>query len=98
MEQLAPKLFVYGPLGIICVILLYAVIKLYQAKEKLALDKDAALEKKDDALEKIRVEHRTEMQALVDRHIAKAEKWVEKGNELATNLHAVLESIVKRKG
>ncbi len=36
MEILAPKLLVYGPLGIMCLVLMYAVIHLYQAKERQA--------------------------------------------------------------
>jgi hypothetical protein len=39
--------------------------------------------------------HRTEMNALMDRHIAKAEAWAEKGTELAQNLNRVLDSITR---
>ena len=35
MEEIFAKLIIYGPLGVICAILLYAVVKLYKKNEEL---------------------------------------------------------------
>jgi PHP family Zn ribbon phosphoesterase len=99
--QVVPKLLVYGPLGIICVVLLYAVIALFKAKEKQAKEAAAALEKLrkeyQDEINSLIETHKEEQNTLMQRHISKAETWVEKGNELANNLQAVLDSIIRRR-
>lgn len=41
--------------------------------------------------------HRQEMKALYERHIEKAEKWVEKNHEAAENWARLLESIEKNR-
>lgn len=44
MEEIAAKLVVYGPLGVICVILLLAVIKLYNTLTAERAARDAKIE------------------------------------------------------
>lgn len=78
MGPLSDQLLVNGPLGLVCLILLYAVRHLYKA------------------LENERAQHREEIKALMERHIGKAETWVEKGHELANSLNSVLTSLAKR--
>ena len=105
--QIAPALVYYGPLGLLCLILMYAVIALYRSKDALQKAKDAQAKQYDERIDRLVTAHREEVQRnaeackaetqqLMQRHITKAETWVEKGNELAVNLHAVLDSIVKR--
>lgn len=96
MKELAAHLFLYGPLGILCLVLLRGVIVLYKAKERQAKE----FQEKIAELQKA---HQDEMTAMVQRHIGKAETWVEKGNELASNLTGlvknlefVVESLLKR--
>ena len=89
METVATKLVVYGPLGIFCFILIAAVVYLYRAKEKQSSQFQAEIKQINET-------HKEELNSLMQRHIGKAETWVDKGNELATSLRAVLESIVKR--
>ena len=47
------------------------------------------------AKEKADAEHKIEIKALMERHIAKAEEWVEKSQLLATDLNRVLDTIAK---
>lgn len=88
VEKVAGQLVVYGPLGVLCVVLLFALFHLYRQKEKLTTDYQ-------NEIRKLQEDHRAEIKILMERHIAKAETWVEKGNELAAKLQAVLESILK---
>jgi len=89
MEAVATKLIVYGPLGIFCFLLMLAVIYLYREKEKQSTQHQLDTKQLTES-------YKEELNALMQRHIAKAETWVDKGNELATNLHAVLESFTRR--
>jgi hypothetical protein len=102
VEAVVPKLLVYGPLGIINVVLLYAVIALYRAKEAQSkaceIAKEELRKEYQEEARKLVALHKQEQDALMERHISKAETWVEKGNELANNLHKVLEALSKRKG
>lgn len=97
METVAPSLIVYGPLGIITLVLLYAVVALYKSKEAAQKEHRTTLEKlhKDyQARESaVAAAHKREMDDLMTRHITKAESWVEKGTDLANNLKGVLESL-----
>lgn len=77
VEQIPAQLLAHGPLGLLCLLLLYAVVHLYK--------KQREMEEK----------YRADLNALVDRYVAKAETWVEKGTELASNLNKVLESITR---
>jgi hypothetical protein len=76
------KLTAYGPLGVVCAVELFAIIRLYVAKEAAAK------------------EHKEEIRTLTERHIAKAENWVEHGHQLADNMErlvSVLEPRLKRR-
>lgn len=59
------KLFVYGPLGIICAILIVAVVYMYRAldAERKARDEQAA-------------KHQQDMLVFQERYITKAETWM----------------------
>ena len=89
METVAAQLILYGPLGIMTLILLYAVIALYRAKERQAKEHQEALKALND-------QHQRELSELMHRHVEKAEIWVEKGHELASNLQRVLESLLRK--
>lgn len=101
MEVVVPKLLIYGPLGVICVILLFGLIALFKAKEKQSKDDEDArenLRREYQAKEREMVaKHQEEMNVMMQRHITKAENWVEKGNDLATTLNKTLESLVRNR-
>jgi len=44
------------------------------------------------------VRHKAEMDTMVERHVAKAETWMQQYNDLAKSMSAVLESMSKRYG
>jgi hypothetical protein len=91
IDKVAGQLVVYGPLGVLCVILIFALLGLYRAKEKMSTDYQVQITKLQD-------QHRDEMRTMMERHIVKAETWNEKWSELSTKLYAVLDSLVKRRG
>ena len=101
METAILKLTVYGPLGIISVVLMYACVVLYRSEKNCTKECAERIETlQENHREQIReltTAHKTEMSELVTRHITKAETWVEKGNELATNLNHVLDSIARKR-
>jgi hypothetical protein len=106
------KLLAYGPLGIISVILIFALISLFKIREKgndahqLAMkelrdlfDKEMAKlrDEHNEQLNELRDRHDAEMKVLQERHITKAENWNEKWTELSNKLHTVLESLVRQR-
>ena len=99
-DTLQPNLVVYGPLGIFCLVLIYAVIAQWKARntDRDAFDKAFAdLRKEYQAEMNDLIEaHKREMSTLMERHVSKAETWVEKGMETANNLHSVLDAIERK--
>lgn len=87
--SIAKSLLVYGPLGVICVISLYVVCKLYRDSQA---DRVAFSSK----LELLMANHAKEISELQERYINKAETWMEKYHELVKSLDAVLQSITQR--
>lgn len=90
MSELVPSLVVYGPLGIFCAALMYAVVKLYWSKEKQA----KSFQEQIDRLVK---DHREEMSAMTRRHIEKAETWVAKQQEQTTSMTRLLDLVAGRR-
>lgn len=88
MGEITKELLRYGPQGLINLILLYAVIHLYKANRQQDKEHREEMAKKDK-------EHRDEVDALVQRHMGKAETWIEKGHEHAQRLNTFLETVSK---
>jgi hypothetical protein len=82
---------VYGPLGIVCIMLITALISVYNAKEKQSADFQSQIAK-------LQSDHRNELSALVERHIAKAEAWNDRWSDIAGKLHTVLEGVLRKGG
>lgn len=72
---LTEKLYVYGPLGIICAVLLLAVAYLYKAN---VADRD----KYDTTIAAERDKHQEEMKLFYERYVAKADSWMKQYYEL----------------
>lgn len=88
-------LIVYGPLGIMTMISLFAALKLWKdGKEKDAVHR-AAIEAKDKACADERKAMQDTIRALEDRIIAKAETWMERYGQLSTSLGTVIDSALK---
>ena len=112
VETQLQKLLTYGPLGIIAVVLIFALITLFKLREKGnedyqkqisalrdAHDKEMSRvrDEHNEELGRVRDEHNAEMKTLQERHIVKAENWNEKWAELSTKLNTVLESLVRQR-
>ena len=101
------RLLNYGALGILCVILLLGCIHLYRAKDR---QQKEATQRYDDMVKSFQDEirglhelaravaekHKEDMRTLSERHVAKAETWIDKGNEYARDIHAVLDRVTRR--
>lgn len=83
---LTEKLYVYGPLGIICGILLIAVAYLYKAsvadREKHDAIVAAERAKYDATIAAERTKHQEEMKLFQERYVSKAESWMKQYYEL----------------
>lgn len=90
METAVAKAFlVYGPLGLICLIMLYIAFRLYK-------DLTAERERHTKEMNAERERHAQEMRELEERYVTKAETWMDKNHELAKSINQVLESVSKR--
>lgn len=69
-----------------CVTLLYALLHVYRGKEADAKAFQAEITR-------IRDQHRLELDTLMQRHVGKAETWVDKGHAAGERLNAVLGEI-----
>lgn len=81
----------YGLLGVVCA--LFGVIAFSKDKQltKERLEYMTKLEAKD-------AEHKSEMHALEERYITKAETWMGKYHELMGSMNEVMEQLTKRVG
>jgi len=86
---LLEALTVYGPLGILAGVGFFASLKMFRTlcEERTAKDRE---------LQKVTIEHRTEMQAMIDRYIRTTTSQVEQYHNLADKIGAVLESLTQR--
>lgn len=86
LEEIVKLLLVYGPLGLICAVLLMGYIQKDRAMVKMQkefLEKQEALTKS----------HRDEMAQMQERYIAKSDSWMEKYRERADALQNLLDAI-----
>lgn len=84
-----------GLLGVAILVLVGVVIFLFKRSERQADRLTSALEAKEkENAAKIK-ELDEQIEALVQRHIGKAETWVDKGQELASKLNGFLETIAR---
>ncbi len=99
-------LIVYGPLGVLALLALYAARSFYQDMRADRLAYAAAVTAKEtmfatqlkaerDACEAERKQHVDELDKLRDRYIEKSESWMAKYNELSTAQNKVIESVFK---
>jgi Ca2+/Na+ antiporter len=79
------KLYVYGPLGIFCAILVVAVIYLYKASVENQKAAEAAIKALNE-------KHQAEMNTFQERYITKAESWAKQYFDLATASDATMKS------
>jgi len=86
MPELSKILIVYGPLGVLALLAIYVAIRLYR-------DREADRVKFENALK----EEREKYNELEERHINKAEGWMERYHELAQGMKQLLESVTKRR-
>jgi predicted transcriptional regulator len=86
---LAKAFLVYGPLGLICIIMLLIAWRLYRD-----LTTERASHTKEMNTERER--HAQEMRELEERYITKAETWMDKNHELAKSINQVLDSVSRR--
>ena len=87
METTIAKAFlVYGPLGLICVIMLLIAWRLYR-------DLMTERTRHTGEMNAERERHAQEMRELEERYITKAETWMEKTHELAKSINQVLDSV-----
>ena len=102
MSGISDQLYTYGPLGLFVLVLLYAVVALWRARNADTLAHTLAIEtlrkEYQSEISSLIKAHKGEMDVLVQRHIGKAETWVEKGLELSNNLQRTLDSLSRRRG
>lgn len=89
VDKIASQLFLYGPLGVICVILLGGCVYLYLQKDKREREYQAEIRQLQDR-------HRDELKIMMERHIAKSETWNDKYSQMVGQMQAVVESLEKR--
>jgi choline-glycine betaine transporter len=90
VETAVAKAFlVYGPLGLICLIMLFIAFRLYK-------DLTTERERHTKEMNAMRDNHAQEMRELEERYVTKAETWMDKNHELAKSINQVLESVSKR--
>lgn len=95
VSLITAELLKQGLLGLAIVILILVVIYLFKRSERLAGEHKASLETKDkeNAAEVAKLNEQKE--ALVQRHVGKAETWIEKSQELSARLNSFLETIAR---
>jgi len=89
VDQISSQLFLHGPLGILCVVLLGACVYLYLNKDKREREYQAEIRQLQEA-------HREELKVMMERHIAKSDSWNDKYSQMAGQFNAVVESLEKR--
>jgi transketolase len=77
------KLFVYGPLGIFCAILIVAVIYMYRALDEERKARDAQAVVFDNQIAAMNDKHQKAMETFQERYITKAETWMKQYYDLA---------------
>ena len=99
-EKIVGSLFIYGPLGVICVILTIALTRLYKdiAAERKENATTMAKERKEfaDQLAAERKQHHDDMVTMQDKYIETSKTMMEKYHQLADALAKVLDSIERR--
>jgi DNA anti-recombination protein RmuC len=95
VSLITAELLKQGLLGLAIVILILVIIFLFKRSERLAGEHKTALETKDkeNAAEITKLSEQKE--ALVQRHVGKAETWIEKSQELSARLNSFLETIAR---
>lgn len=89
MDEVAGKLIVYGPLGIITLLMIIVTIQLYR-------DREADRKAHTAQLAAERAEHTAQMKVMEDKYVTKAESWMQKYHDLADAQNKVLDSLTRR--
>lgn len=98
--SLTEVLTVYGPLGTLALVGLYAAAKMFYVLQAERQEYDQRLDQLNTAhreeLQKIGGEHKAEMQAMIERYIRTTTSQVEQYHTLADKISAVLASLTHR--
>jgi len=93
----AEKLFVYGPLGLLAGVCLLAAVRMFLLLSKERARFDADLKEQISAHQKeVREQdasHASELKALEERFISKAETWMQKYHEMASSQDATIKGL-----
>ena len=93
---LSGVLLVYGPLGLMALVSMLIAIKLYKDREADRVKHDEAIKALRAEMAEERERAKADMEKFQERHIVKAESWMEKYWEISKAQTAVLESFSKR--
>lgn len=89
------ELLKYGLPGLAVLVLIFVVVFLFKRSEKRDEDHRTALEAKDKENSAEVATLRAQIEALVQRHMGKAETWIEKSQDLSARLNSFLETIAR---
>lgn len=98
IDRAVGELFLYGPLGIMCVVLLYACWHLYKARDEVYKEKDQQAKDFHAQIRTLQDQHREEMDELLTRHVSYVEAQNAKGNAFASEVKGLLDSLARKGG
>ena len=98
MEELISTFLEYGLLGVIALAAIWVAWRKDRENKEMVEEKDALHAAHATRLETLITDHKSEMMALEERYITKAETWMQQHYELARAQNDVLVAMERRYG
>jgi len=98
MEELISKFLEYGLLGVVALAAIWIAWRKDRENKTLHEEKDEMHNAHAQQLETLVTDHKSEMMALEERYITKAETWMQQHHELARAQNEVLVAMERRYG